>query len=137
MKKNPYVTNPNYALCEPIIETYIDDDYCVELGTYLPMKKRIEDMKQAGIDLQAYREAYSLFYNGTGNLDLDNIEMSELTDDEIDIFNKKLRHLEAFKEQQEIQKRARKELENTIQEKAKKFDEMQQKQSESENSNPN
>lgn len=87
---------------QPIKIFKTDNEYCVELGTYLPIAKRVEDLKKAGMDLMAYRQAYSEFANGTQNIDLDDYENELLNIDEIDFLEKKKKYFDIMKKQAEI-----------------------------------
>lgn len=80
-----------------------ENEYCVEIGTYLPIAKRVEDLKKAGMDLMAYRQAYAEFANGTQNIDLDDYDNELIGIDEIDFLEKKKRYFDIMKKQAEIQ----------------------------------
>lgn len=95
-----------------------DNEYCIEIGTYLPIAKRVEDLKKAGIDLMAYRQAYAEFANGTQNIDLDDYDNELMNIDEIDFMEKKKRYFDIMKKQAEIAK------ENEEKMKKKQHDEM-------------
>lgn len=91
---------------EPVKIFKTNNEYCVELGTYLPIAKRVEDLKRAGMDLMAYRQAYAEFANGTQNIDLDDYENELLNIDEIDFMEKKKRYFDIMKKQAELQAEA-------------------------------
>lgn len=100
-------------------------DYVVELGTYLPIQKRVQDLKAAGMDLMAYRQAYADFVNGTQEINLDDYDDELMGIDEIDFMKKKARYLEIMHQQAEIAK-------NREIEKQKRNEELIQKGLESE-----
>ena len=77
-----------------------DKEYVVEIGTYLPIRKRLADLKAAGQDLLAMRQAQADFENGTRELKLEDYEDELQGIDEIDFFKKKQRYLEIIKQQE-------------------------------------
>ena len=91
---------------EPAILEHCNEEYVVEIGTYLPIKKRVEDLKQAGMDLMAYRQAYADFANGTRELDLDDYDDELMGVDEIDFLKKKQRYLEIMSTKEKLAKEA-------------------------------
>lgn len=68
-------------------------DYLVEVGTFIPMKQQIADLKRAGIDLAAWRQLHAEYANGISDDYLDDYEdmTKDMTTDEIDIFKAKLK----------------------------------------------
>ncbi|QCS36205.1 hypothetical protein [Capybara microvirus Cap1_SP_161] len=50
------------------------DEKRIELGTFLPLKVRIQQMLQSGQSLQAYRMALSDYVNGVEDSSLDDME---------------------------------------------------------------
>lgn len=78
----------------------IENEYCIEIGTYLPIAKRVEDLKKAGMDLMAYRQAYAEFANGTQDIDLDEYDNELLGIDEIDFLEKRKKYFDIMKAQE-------------------------------------
>lgn len=103
---------------QPIKIFKTNNEYCVELGTYLPIAKRVEELKKAGTDLMAYRQAYAEFANGTQNIDLDNYDNELLNADEIDFLELKKRYFDIMKKQAKIAQEVKEKQEKEAQEKA-------------------
>lgn len=87
-----------------------NSEYIVELGTYLPIAKRVEDLRNAGMNLMAYRQAYAEFANGTENIDLDEYDNELLGIDEIDFMNLKKRYFDIMKQKQQAEAEAIKQM---------------------------
>lgn len=79
-------TEPEFALGE----------YLVEIGTYMPMRRRIEQLKNAGIDLLAYRRANADFADGTQSINLDDYDDETCGADEIDMMRLKERYMQVM-----------------------------------------
>ena len=52
----------------------------IELGTYLPLKQQIEQMKRSGLNLSAMRQAMHDFETGVPDWRLEHLEESEFID---------------------------------------------------------
>ncbi|AXB22579.1 hypothetical protein [Alces alces faeces associated microvirus MP15 5067] len=82
-------------------------DYLVELGTYLPLRKQLEDLKRAGVDLRAQREANSLYQAGE-TIDLTQEYVDPLQVDEFDLDAKRELYYRMIVEQEQARKSERK-----------------------------
>lgn len=70
-----------------------------ERGTFLPLRQQLADLKRAGVDLEARQQAYSTFTAGERvNLYSDD-ELDEFTEDELDLYNRKLAYFDYFEKQ--------------------------------------
>lgn len=78
-----------------------------ELGTYIPLRVRLQQMRQAGIDTMAYRRAMADFADGTQSINLDDYDDETLSMDEIDFLEKKFYFDAKFKADKEAKEKAK------------------------------
>ena len=59
--------------------------YMVERGTFIPLKRQLEEMKRAGVDLEAHRMAHSDFVAGeTVDLDAPFVDYRDIDEFDLD-----------------------------------------------------
>lgn len=60
-------------------------EYLVERGTFIPLKTQLEELKRAGVDLEAHRRAHSDFLAGeTVDLDAPFVDYHDLDEFDVD-----------------------------------------------------
>lgn len=60
-------------------------EYMVERGTFIPLKRQLEEMKRAGVDLEAHRMAHSDFVAGeTVDLDAPFVDYRDIDEFDLD-----------------------------------------------------